>query len=227
MPKRDCLILTCRRDRHLAELLKRGLERFWPEVRPVLVEDIDGSTETELPDDVRAVARAVPYLRRVFDFPHIATTEQYVVLDSDCLIYRPPVEFEGLKFQGNPNGSDRGEGLRLWREFGHPIDCKQVRFCSGMYSVERSLFLDNRDLAIDWVRRCVAKGYDRCAHRGVICCQSLTSGLWRMKYPHAPLPPEAYPYGTFVPGCAIWHMSSTVAGNPYGQSMLSAYEAML
>ena len=223
----DCLILTCERDKHLADLLVRGLERFWPEVKPVIVFDTDTSTETPLPDDVREVARRVPYCRRMFDFPTIATTDPYIVLDSDCLIYRRPGEFDGLCFQGNPGGQDRMEGLRLWKEFGEDVDSKNVRFCGGMYSVNRSLLIDNRDLAIDWIRRCIIKGYDRCPHRGVICEQSFISGVWRKAYPHSPLPPGGYPYGNFVPGCAIWHMSSEIPPTPYGKNMIAAYEALV
>lgn len=223
----DCLILTCIRDLKLATLLMRGCNRFWPEVRPVLVLDVDTRTETPLSADVREVVRRVPYLRRVFDFPYITRTDRYVVLDSDCLIYRKPMEFAGMRFQGNPGGGDRDEGLQLWKEMGVTIDSQNVRFCSGMYSTDKSLFIKNRDLAIDWVRRCVAKGYDKCRHRGVICCQSLTSGLWRQAYAHSPLPPADYPYGTFVPGCAIWHLSSDVVARPYGRAMIAAYEVLV
>lgn len=224
---RDCLILTCARDLELATLLVRGLARFWPEVTPRLVLDTDTSTETDLPDDVREVARRVPYLRRVFDFPHIAETEQYVCLDSDCLIYRHPDEFGGLAFQGNPGGPDHADGVALWKELGYDLDSKNVRFCSGMYSAERALFLDNRDLAIEWVRRCRAKGHDRSSHRGVICSQSLVSGLWRQRYPHNPLPAEQYPYGRFRPRCAIWHMSSEAPSTGSGQAMIGAYGALV
>ena len=223
----DALILTCERDIELAQLCARGLERFWPQVRPRLVWDMDRSTETDLPDDIRAIVRRAPYLRRVFDFPYIATTDTVCVLDSDCLTYDTPVEFTERSFQSNPGGPDHPAGLELWQEMGVTLDCHNARFCAGTYTMGRELFIDGRDTAIEWVRRCVKKGYDQLRYPGIVLEQSLIAGLWRQAYPHNPLPAERYPYIFKTPGCAMWHVGSL---GPNGhrqnrtiQRMIAAY----
>jgi len=220
----DVIILTCKRDERLARLASAGLRKFWPNANPRVFMDTDRSTESDLPDDVRDVVRRVPYLRRVFDFPLLANTETICIMDSDCLTYSEPAEFTERAFQGNPGGNDRMEGLALWREMGVKFDCHNVRFVGGMFTAGREMWIEGRDTAIEWVRRCVAKGHDRVRYPGVTCEQSLVSGLWRQRYPHNPLPPERYPYGRFIDGCAIWHTSSFL--EPWALERIDQYEAM-
>ena len=221
----DILMLTCERDKELAKVSAEGLKKFWPGCRPMLFMDTDTATEAKLPDDIREMVRRMPYLRRYFDLPRFASTEPFAILDSDCLCYQNPAELNGLAFQGNPGGGDRINGLRVWKELGFEIPNQDVRFCCGMFTATMEMF-EQRDLAFEYLRLCRKYGFDRdCAYPAVVCEQGMISGMWRLKYPHNPLPPHRYPWETYVPGCAIWHTSSV--RTPEADALVEEYAKMV
>ena len=229
MPQNDVMILSCARDAEITNLLVRGIHRFWPEVRPRVVMDTDRATETELPDDIRTVIRErLPYLRKFFDLPLLAESETVYILDADCLLYRHPRDFGPRAFQGTYGGPDLPAGLDLWREMGVEIDSRNMRFCSGVFSAGKEMWTEGREAGIEWVRRCIAKGYDKVKYPGVVCEQSLVAGLWRQRYPNNPLPPGKYPYQRYVNGCTLWHISSgDYQELRETQAMISAYKALI
>lgn len=205
----DCLIQTCKRDWRLANIASAGLRKFWPGCNPRLFLDTDTATEdASVPSDIRDMIRKIPYLRRIFDFPRLVSTERFAVLDSDCLCYRDPFELESLAFQGNPGGGDRLGGLKVWERLGYTIPHQEVRFVAGLFTATMEMY-EKRDLAYEYLRICKDEGYDcDCAYPAVVCEQGLVSGLWRLTYPHNPLPPKRYPFEKYYDGCAIWHTSS-------------------
>lgn len=220
------LILTCERDRPLAELCSAGITKYWTGVSPLVVMDTDRSTETDLPDDVRDMVRRVPYMRRTFDLPYLSPTEQIYILDSDNLVYGDPVDFGPAAYQASMRASDDSIGLDIWKELGITFPTTSPRFCGGMFSCEASMFKDGRDLAIAYARICMRRGVDETKWPGVICEQSLQAGLWRSKYPDCPLDPGRYPLINPTDEMVIYHISCA-KDRPLGQEVIRKYEASL
>lgn len=207
------MILTCERDMALAEMCAEGVRRFWPGVTPMLVVDTDRSTETPLPVDIREMARRIPYIRRIFDFPAISPTEDIYQIDSDCFIYSEPTDFGIGMYQGVP-GHDTIGGLKTWQRIGYEFPIYRPRFCSGIISYRKSDFLRMRDLAIKYLRaarlmRCDVAG----DFAGVLCEQSLAAGMHRMLYKNAPLPYERYPINIPTDEQVIFHVSDAKWGD--------------
>ena len=193
------IILTCERDKRMSALLLRGLEKYWPEIQPLVVLDTDRSTEADIPGDVRDVVRRVPYLRRVFDAWQLSPTEDIYILDSDCLICGHPYDFGVPAYQGVKGHRDDESGIQIWRDLGVEFSTVIPRFVGGVFSAKRSMWADNVDLAIEYVRECVKRGHDQVKYPGVICEQSLQAGLWRKTYPDNPLDLQRYPINNITP----------------------------
>lgn len=206
--KSEILILTCERDRPWMEAATLGLDRFWPELPYQVVLDTDRETESQLPDDVRDLVRRVPYMRRIFDFPLLTDAETIYILDSDILIFDRPHDFGPAAYQGVPGNHDDLGATLVWRELGFEMPRIGPRFCCGMFSAPRAMWLDNRDLAIDYARFCIRYGYDRKKYGGVTCEQGFLAGLWRITNEDNPLPFDRYPIEHFTPSPAIVHVGS-------------------
>jgi len=206
MGEATAIIVTCERDRCLADLCVAGVEKFWPGVKPMILLDTDDTTEAPLPDDIRALVRRMPVLKRVFDVPFVSPTERIYSLDSDCLIYSEPTDFSVPAYQGTP-GWDAPNGIKVWHELGVEMPKIAPRFCGGMYSYRRVDFLDAKDAAIAYLRKCVEMGLHETAYPGVVCEQSLVAGMWRMAYPDNCLPFERYPINEPTKEQVIFHIS--------------------
>ena len=224
--RHDLIILTCDRDKRLAELCLAGVEKFWPSVRPIVLHDTDTSTEVSVPDDIRDMARRIPYLRKVFDAPHIAQSEYVYYLDSDCLLFSEPTDFGTTAYQGVPGHVDAPDGLLVWRALGVEFDTIAPCFCAGMHSYRRTDFIKAAPLAIAYLRKCAEWGFDKVLYPGVVCEQSLVAGIWRKFYADNPLDPQRYPIHQPTPEQVIFHIASskTARATP---DYLAAYEASL
>ncbi len=221
------VILTCQRDRRMADLLVCGIERYWPEVKPVLMVDTDRSTEVSLPADVREVVRRVPYLRRVFDAPYLSDNGELYFLDSDCLICGHPSDFCVPAYQGVPGFQDDTKGVEIWRDLGVEFPVRP-RLVGGMLSAPTAMWHDNLDLSIAYVRECVKRGYDKLELPGVICEQTLQAGLWKKTYPDNHLDYNRYPINHMTSEQVIVHLCSAKACNTHGgvlDVILDKYEA--
>lgn len=206
METREALILTCEKHKKYADALVAGIKRYWPEMPYRVFWDTDRSTETSLPDDVRDAIRRVPYLRKPFDLPYLTDVDTMYLLDSDILLYGHPHDFGPRMYQAALGATDDPAGLMVWEELGYKFDIIRPRFCAGMYSCSPSMFRDNRNLMIDYVRLCIKHGHDRTKYPGIACEQSLVAGLWRMTYPDNMLDPTRYPANRACEGMVMWHM---------------------
>ncbi len=224
--KATAIILTCRNDRHIADLLVRGIEKHWPEVTPKILFDTDRSTETPLPEDVRDIVRKVPYLRKVFDVTALSDTDDIYVFDGDMLIYGYPEEFVVPRYMVSLSAPDDPIGVLLWRQLGVEYSPVSPRFCAGTYSAHKSMLDDNRELAIEYVRLCVKWHLHEVRYPGVICEQSLAAGLWRKTYPDAPLPADRYPVNMPVDGMVMFHIGA-LKDEPSLERVLADYRKHL
>jgi len=173
-----------------------------------VVLDTDRETETRVPDDIRALVRRMPYMRRIFDFPLLTDAETLYIIDSDILIFDRPHDFGPVAYQGVPGAHDDLGACLIWRELGFEMPRIEPRFCCGLYSAPRRMWLDNRDLAIDYARFAMKYGYDKKKFGGVTCEQGFLAGLWRINNADNPLPFDRYPIERFTPGAAIVHVGS-------------------
>lgn len=122
---------------------------------------------------------------------------------------------------------DHDLGLQVWRELGYVHLYNSPRFCGGCWSGKRSeMFEPNRELAIQYVRKCVEKRYHKHPHAPVICEQSLLAGLWRMTYKEDLLPDDRYPLSVPTPGMVLFHLSKA-RDHPSGKRAIDAYRDML
>ena len=223
MDRPEVAILTSEEHKPLAELCARGIRRFWPEVAPRIYLDTDHTTETPLPPDLRELVRRVPYLRRPLDLPWRGDSETIYVLDADCFVFRPPTDFSLAAFQGVPNYMDDLAGIGIWKSLGLGPRPATPLFCGGMYSCPRRLFLDNREMMIAYLRKCIEAGYDRDEHPGVICEQGLVAGIWRANLPDNPLDPMRYPIHRMTGQQIIFHAGAGKHAPNFGK-FLEQYE---
>jgi len=226
------VILTCERDREMVELARRGIELFWPGANVCLLWDTDTATETELPGDVRDVVREVPYLRKVFDLPYIAPTDQLYCLDSDCFTCAEPVDWAPAAHNAVGPGSMGKVWLQqaseVWQSLGRPALPQDHLFCGGCWSASREEMFggDRRELAIEYVRECVRRGYHKTQYPGPVCEQGLLNGLWHTRYVDTHLIYERYPLYVPKPNMTIYHLSDT-ARSERGPEMLARYRRLL
>lgn len=221
------VILTCKRDEELVQLCRAGIRRFWGNINVAVMLDTDRATETAIPDDVREVVRRLPYLRKVFDLPYIAPTDQLYCIDSDCLLYAEPTDWGPAMHLGLRGYCDLELGTRVWREIGYLFTRDTPRFCGGCWSAKRSeMFEPNRDLAIRYVRQCMKRGFDKHESAPIICEQCLLAGLWRMTYDEKLLDENKYPLWIPKPGMVLYHLSDARNVNQ-GREMMSAYRELV
>jgi len=206
--KAESLILTCNAHLRYADALSIGLDKHWHEMPYRIIRDTDRSVESSLPDDVRDVVRRVPYLIKIFDFPTISDADTLYVFDSDILIFKHPEDFGERSYQCVPDYYDDEWALKIWKELGHTFERTSPRFVGGMFSCSPKMFLDNRELAIEYIRLCVRYGRDKVQYPGVTMEQGCIAGLWRMTYPDNPLDPIRYPINEPKGGMVMWHISS-------------------
>lgn len=221
------VILTCERDRYLVDLCQLGIKKFWPGVNLAVLWDHDRTTETDIPADVREVVRRLPYLRKVFDMPYIAPTDQLYCIDSDCLLFAEPSDWGPSMHLGMDGVSDHELGVSVWAELGYTFTRNSPRFCGGCWSAKRSeMFEPHKDLAIRYVRKCVEIGYDRRADAPVVCEQCLLAGLWRMTYKESLLSNERYPLYLPNPDMVVYHLSDMRNAEP-GHYLLEEYRKLV
>lgn len=183
-----------------------GLDRFWPGLPYQVILDTDRETESPLPDNVREMVRRIPYMQRIFDFPLLTDADTLYILDSDILIFDHPVDFGRATYQGVPGAYDDVGACLIWRELGIDLPRIEPRMCCGMFSAPRTMWLDNRDLAIEYAQFCLRFGYDKKKYAGVTCEQGCIAGLWRITNPDNPLPFERYPIERFTSHPAMVHV---------------------
>lgn len=207
---RAILVPTCERDKWFSDLAVEGIRKFWPDMLVVELYDTDTSTETTVPDDIRTLCRAVPYLRKQIDGPYIVGTDDLWILDSDCFMFKRPGVFDrDYSYQGRTlyGNNDYPWGLRVWKELGHSFPVTSPLFCAGMFSAPITMWTDNRELSFDYLRHCVKRGYHRrdWQYSCVTMDQSLAAGLWRKTCPDNPLPALEYPLGIPTTVQEIFH----------------------
>lgn len=218
------VILTCKNDRMLADMLADAIARLWPGVTPLLLSDDDKAMEGDVPGDIRDAIRRVPYLHKVFDAWQMCPTEDIYILDGDCLLYKRPTDFPIGAYQATHVADDDEIGVALWRDLGVTMPRVYPRFVGGMFSARRSMWSSNLALIYEYTRECVRRGYDKAQYPGVVCEQSLHAGLWRTTYQDHPLDPLRYPINMITPDPVLWHVSST-KGTPYADLLVNAYKA--
>jgi hypothetical protein len=225
------VILTCERHREMLKLCLGGIEAFWPGVKVAVLRDDDYSKDTELPEDVRAVVRQVPFLRKVFDMPFVSETDSIYCLDSDCLVFDEPWDWgpeQGLYVLPGTLGFEwLKKGNEVWKAIGQPEIRTDRIFCGGCWSASRKkMFEDTRDIAIAYVRECVKRGYHEDQYAGVLCEQCLLNGLWHIAHEENPLDIQRYPLDIPNPSMAILHLHMEKEG-AQGETMLREYKRML
>jgi len=215
------------------DLCRQGIELFWPGIRLTVLHDKDYSKDTDLPEDVREVVRRVPYLRKVFDLPYIAPTDQLYCIDSDCMLFDEPHDWPDVAHLSVLPGRDGRvwleQGSAIWESLGQPpLDLEYI-FCGGCWSGKRSeMFEPYRELAIAYVRECVKRGHDdaNVVGHAVVCEQCLLNGLWHLAYQDVFLSNYRYPLYRPNPGMALFHLSD-VGRTRKGQRMMAAYRDTL
>jgi len=225
------IILTCDRDKQLVELAERGVRAFWPGINVSILHDRDKSAETELPDDVRDVTRRVPFLRKIFDLPYLAPTDQLYCIDSDCFLVEEPTDWAPAAHLAVPPGSMGSvwlkQGNELLLQLGESAIDESLIFCGGCWSASRAEMFDpNRELAIEYVRAAVKKGYDKTKYPGPVMEQCLLNALWHKTYADCHLSNERYPLYRPNPNMALYHLSE-IARSPAGISAIKAYRGIL
>lgn len=224
------ILLTCKKHRHLASLLIEAASRFLP--MPLMVLDADDTSwDSPLPDDVREIIRAGDShyhvcLRRVFDVPQVVSADTYYILDSDCFLFGPLDDWGPTAFMGSWAGSDDADRIAVWESMGYEIPNQYPCFCAGTSSYPRQLLIDNRDLAIEFVRTAKKLGYVR-PLKAAALDNALMCGLWKMNYPLNPLPRERYTYQQTSPEMVLYHAGSGVMRLPGFAGFVDMYKQFL
>ncbi len=233
------VIITCDRDKELLDLCLKGIKVFWPDINVAVLRDKDAEHETDLPEDIREIIGHGPFLRKVFDLPFLSKTDKIYCLDSDCLLFETPTEWVGYRglyvLPGSAGQDWLNKGADVWETVGKtlkldlpPIDRTTI-FCGGCWSASvDKMFKPTRDIAIEYVRECVRRGYDNPAKIGyaVICEQVLLNGLWHLAHPKNPLPNYRFPLDEPNPQMAIYHLHMT-KDSPETRRRLDLYRDMI
>lgn len=224
------IVLTCEKHRHMVTLLVEAASRYLP--MPIVVLDAeDRSWESPLPDDVRELIRAGDShyhvcLRRVFDVPDVVSADTYYILDSDCFLFGPLDDWGPIAFMGSWTGPDDKHRIAVWESIGYEIPNQYPCFCAGTSSYPRQLLVDNRSLAIEFVRQAKNLGYVR-PHQPAALDNALMGGLWKLHYPLTPLPRKRYTYQNTTPEMVLYHAGSGVMGLAGFDQFVSGYEQFL
>ena len=205
------VVPTCDRDAAFKDLCIEGIRKFWPEVPVFEFHDARRDTETDVPDDIRALCRTTPHLRKQIDLPFLFDgIDDLYIVDCDCFFFARPDEFiqsysyQGHTLRGHP---DYPWGLEVWAHLGYRPEIVRPLFCDGLFSAPRTMWLYNRWLMFDYLRACVQRGYhDKTWHYSAVTLdQSMVSGLWRLACPDNPLPALEYPLGIPTVPMKVFH----------------------
>ena len=206
------IVPTCERDAWFSDLAVAGIRKYWPEATVLEFRDTDTSTETKVPDDIRALCRESPYLRKQVDAPFLCEgVDDLYILDADCFMFQRPTEFisRPYSYQGHTlhGHSDYPWGITVWGKLGHHFPVTSPLFCAGMFSAPMKMWAYNRELMFDYLRQCRMMGYHRTSweYSNVTLDQSLAAGLWRKTCQDNPLPALAYPLGIPTVSMKIFH----------------------
>lgn len=205
------VVPTCERDKWFSDIAIEGIRKFWPEAFIFELFDKDTATEIPCPDEIRAMARACPYLRKQIDAPFLLDVDDIYILDADCFMFARPTELiEGpYSYQGNTlrGNNDYPWGLRVWRAFGFNFPTITPLFCAGMFKAPRTMWTYNRELMWAYLQQAAKMGYfnPKWSHSPVTLDQSLAAGLWRMTCRNNPLPALEYPLGVPSVPMKIFH----------------------
>ncbi len=209
------VILTCDRDKELMDLCRQGIELFWPGINLAVLHDKDADHETPLPDDIRELCRKMVYLRKIFDLPYIAETDQLYCLDSDCMLFDEPLDWGPAQhltaFPGSLGKQWLKQGADIWQALGKSRLDEILIACGGCWSGKRTeMFEPYRDLSIAYIRECVKQGILDQREPQVVMEQCHLNGLWHLAYGHLPahhLPTNRYPLYQPNHEMAIFHLS--------------------
>jgi len=172
----------------------------------LVIRDNDPSIESKVPDDIREAIRRNPCLTRIFDAPYLTDAETLYVLDSDVLLFGKPHDFGPSAYMGSWFGPDPPKCRELWRSLGRELQPTYPCLCAGTISYERAMLLENRELAIDFVRAAVKAKWDKLWDPHATIDNCTIAGLWRDRYPDNPLPRERYAYIQPQPNMVLYHV---------------------
>ena len=233
------VILTCNRDCEIVSLCQQGIRLFWPGMNIAVLHDTEAGI-SDLPDDVWAIRDKIPYLRKVFDLPWVAPTDQIYCIDSDCFLVAEPTDWAPAAHLAVGPGSAGQEwldqGAEVWKAvLGYsPIATDHI-FCGGCWSADRRKMFGEptpdhpkRKLAIEYVRECVRRGYDKAQYPGPVMEQCLLNGLWHLAYGECDchLVSDRYPLYAPNPRMVLYHLSNT-ARSTAAPKILDAYREVL
>lgn len=233
--KGTVVVLTCERDKRLMELCSRGVRKYMPGAKLAVLQDKEPNRLTELPPELRELSMTtVPWLRKVFDLPWMAETDEIYCMDSDCFLFAEPLDWR-LPMHLVVAPGEQGKvwlqtASEIWRTVaGFEIPDDMI-FCGGCWSARRSeMFEPHRDIAVAYAEQCVRLGLHKEPHPGVVMEQCLLNGLWRMTYgdkPEQRLDPERYPLYFPNPNMVLYHISD-VRDTEDGRRMVEVYDRTL
>lgn len=204
------LVLYCERDKHLADLLKDAMDRFWPEMPQLFLDVADKSWETPLPKFVRFLIDMGhggyhSCLRRIFDAPYMTDADTLYVLDPDCFLLGEPGDWGPCSFMASWTGPDHPDRIAVWEDMGIFIPNQYPCLCAGTCSYPRRLLLDNRDLCEEFLRAAIRRNFVRPAYPNPALDNSLLAGLWKLNYPVSTLPRERYTYQRTTREMVLYH----------------------
>lgn len=195
------LILTCDSDQRRFEALTRGLRHYWPEAQHVILRDTDRSTESDLPDRVRACVRKFVNLRRVFDLPLMSDAEWLCFVDTDCLFTDTPTELLEPCYQPALRYRDLPQWEEMWSGIGVQVPSGYPQLSGCLYTIRRQDLLDHREEAV----RCVEYAISHSDFDPFCCYEGIVAGIWRRHYKNNPLDRMRYTQCRLERGMAMVH----------------------
>ncbi len=226
------VVPTCDRDKWFSDIAIDGIRKFMPEAMIFEMHDQNKKLEVDVPDDIRELCDAIPYLKKQVYAPFLVDgIDDIYILDSDCFLFARPTELiDSYSYQGHTllGSPDYPWGVDVWRSMGHCFPKTTPLFCAGMFKAPRTMWTYNRELMYDYLRQCVKLGYNRpdWQFRPVTFDQNLAAGLWRKTCKDNPLPALEYPLGIPTVDMKIFH-ACYFRRRPEFKIFLEDYKRML